>query len=263
MPPSPYIKSRPSMLPNGPELITTPAEFISTYYSNGASPDPGRVVRITPFKRNVFVSSYRAYIADFEEYKWLLQHGNTDVWYEKPKKSWIRHQDTLEASGCEPEELAAMDNARPVSLDTPRVWASPALTTPTDDDIFDCIGGHSIDDGFTGACPTCTDEKAEALDSTPLVYYLVLSTCQASDPFLHGAHFNGKPIYKLIKCGSRDAAVAEAFYSSGLNGWTVAFSCVMRVDETFEERDGKIKRVDDLWMLAEEEDEDDSVRVFF
>lgn len=221
------------------------------------------MIRISPFKRNVLTTFHRAHIADFEEMKWILQHGTTEVWYQKPTRSWLRHQETLEASGRDPEELLPLANARPVSLETPRVWVSSPFVSPTDDDIYDCTAGHNVDDAFSGACPTCTDEKCEALDATPLVYYVVLATCQASEPFIHGAHFNGRQIYKLIRCGSRESAAAEAFYAAGVNGWSVVFSCVMRADDALEGAEGKIKRVDELWMLGEDEEDDDCTRVFF
>jgi hypothetical protein len=155
-------------------------------------------------------------------------------------------------------------DARPVSLETPRLWASRALTAPTDDDVYDCTAGHTIDGGYTGTCHQCSEEKSDALDETPLVYCLIFTTCQASTPFVHGAHFNGRQIYKMIKCGSRAAAISEAFYATGVNGWNVAFSCVMRVGEDFEERSGKATPVEELWMLAEEEEEEsEHVRVFY
>lgn len=245
------------------EDVSTPADLIPVRYSGESNFETGRVVRIAPFRRNVLVGFHRAHIADFEELKWILHYGTTEIWYEKPKRSWLRQQETLEASGRDTDELDGLENARPVSLETPRVWASSALVTPIDDDIYDCTAGHAIDDAFSGVCPTCTDEKSEALDGTPLVYYVVLSTCQAGEPFIHGAHFNGKQIYKLIKCGSRDAAVAEAFYASGVNGWSVSFTCVMRADDELEGGEGKIKRVDELWMLGEDEEDDDCTRVFF
>jgi hypothetical protein len=141
----------------------------------------------------------------------------------------------------------------------PKLCVGSALTVPTDDDIFCCNAGHGADD-LTGACAQCTDEKSEALDATDLVYCIVLSTFQANDPFIHGAHFNGKQVYKLIKCGSREAAVSEAFYAAG-SGWNVAFSCVMRADENFDE--DKMKKVDELWMLGEDEEDEDAVRVFY
>ncbi|OAG04002.1 uncharacterized protein CC84DRAFT_1177917 [Paraphaeosphaeria sporulosa] len=266
-PPSPPYKPTRSrglrFLDDDYSHVSTPADLIPIQYSGESNLDTGRVVRIMPFNRNVLTIFHRAHITDFEEVKWILQHGTTDVWYEKPKRSWLRQQESFEASGCDTDELEALENARPVSLETPRIWASAALVTPSDDDIFDCTAGHTLDDAFSGACPTCTDEKSEALDGTPLVYYVVLSTCQASEPFIHGAHFNGRQIHKLFRCGGREAAVAEAFYASGVNGWSVAFSCVMRADDELEGGEGKIKRVDELWMLGEDEEDDDCTRVFF
>lgn len=162
-----------------------------------------------------------------------------------------------------PGELLPLPSARPVSSETPKIWAPAALFTPTDDDIFGCRNGHTGDDTYVGTCHDCTDEKTEAIESISLVYYLVLSTFQADDPFTHGSHFNGKLIYKLIKGGSREAVVSEAFYAAGVNGWNVAFGCVTRLDEDFEERRGHVKRVEHLWSLAEEEDDEHVVRVFY
>jgi hypothetical protein len=69
----------------------------------------------------------------------------------------------------------------------------------------------------------------------------------------------------VVKCGSREAAVFEAFYATGANGWHVAFSCVMRLGEDFRKRSGKTIAVKELWMLAEKEEEEDkdAIRVFY
>ena len=169
----------------------------------------------------------------------------------------------MSGEGDEIPELEPADSPRPVTLDTPRVSASSALTTPTDDDAYDCSLGHQVDSNYGGTCRQCTEDRSDALDACGLVYYLVLSTFQANDPFVYGSHFNGKPLYKLVKCGSREAAAAEAFYASGVDGWNVAFSCVMREGETFEERIGPVERVEELWNLTEECEDDDKVRVFY
>ncbi|KAF1946920.1 hypothetical protein EJ02DRAFT_393389 [Clathrospora elynae] len=251
--------------PFHPELeVETPAAFMPVQYSGESFLDiASRVTRIAPFRRSVFVTRHHVHAADFEEHEWLLKHGSTELWYEKPSKAHLRSIKTLESNRWAPYELLPLLNARPVSLETPKAWASAAMTTPTDDDIYDCTSGHTVDDGYAGTCHQCTDDKSEALESTPLVYCLVMSTCQASDPFIHGAHFNGRQIYKLIKCGSREAAVAEAFYAAGVNGWNIAFSCTMRLGEDFEERSGKVKKMDELWMLADEEEDKNVVRVFY
>lgn len=160
--------------------------------------------------------------------------------------------------------MQALEPARPVSLETPRVWAGAALVTPSDDDVYDCGREHGNGEGegetFEGACPVCTDEKSEALDGTALVYCVVLSTCQASEPFVHGAHFNGKAMFRVVRCGSREGASAEAFYAAGVNGWSVVFSCVMREGENF---GGDMRRVEELWELGEEDEVDEGVRVFY
>jgi hypothetical protein len=137
------------------------------------------------------------------------------------------------------------------------------MTTPTRDDIFECAAGHAVNDGYAGTCHKCTDAKSKVLENTPLVYCLVFSTYQASDPYIHGSHFHGRQIYKLVKCGSREAAVAKAFYEAGVNGWSLAFSCVMKLGEDFEERSGTAKKVDELWTLAEEGDDEKTIKVFY
>jgi hypothetical protein len=245
--------------------VDTPNQFIQVQYTSESISDfSSRVIRIAPFRRNVLMTRPSAHVADYKEFEWLLKHGSSEIWYEKPTKAHLRSIRTLEANRWAPDELLPLLNARPVSLETPKVWASAAMTTPTDDDIFECTGGHTTHDGYAGTCRECTETKSEVLESVPLIYCLVFSTCQASDPFVHGAHFNGRQIYKLFKCGSREAAVAEAFYAAGVNGWSLAFSCVMKLGEEFEERSGTAKKVNELWMLAEEDDDDQkTIKVFY
>jgi hypothetical protein len=223
------------------------------------------MVHITPCNRNALVTQHRLYPADIQQYQWLLKGGVTEVWYEKPSRAYLKALKALEGSGCDVADLTPIFDARPVSLETPKVWASRALTTPTDDDVYHCTSAHSIDGGYAGTCHQCSEEKAESLEETALVYWLVFTTYQASNPFVHGAHFNGRAIYKLVRCGSREAAVAEVFYAAGVNGWSLAFSCVTRLDESFDESSGVITKVDELWMLAtdEEEDQEATSRVFY
>jgi hypothetical protein len=242
------------------EEVQTPNQFIQVQYSDDCISDfASRVLRIGPFRRNVLMMLHSANVADYKEYEWLLKFGSSEIWYEKPPKALLKDDRALEA------KLLPLHNARPVSLETPKVWASAAMTTPKDDDVFECVADHRVDDGYndSGTCHQCTEAKSEALESTPLVYCLVFSTCQASDPFIHGAHFNGRQIYKLFKCSSREAAVAEAFHAAGVNGWSLAFSCVKKLDGNSEERFGPAKKVNQLWMLAEEEHDEKTVKVFY
>jgi hypothetical protein len=159
-------------------------------------------------------------------YKWILKHGRIGPWYEEPSKAHLDSIKSNDGDRWAPDGLLELNDARPVHLGIPRVWASAAMTTPTDDVVSECVAAHAIDDRYAAICYQCTTEKSKILESTSLVYCLVLSTCQASDPFINGAHFNGRQIYQLVKCGSREAAVAEAYYAAGVNGWNVDFTCV-------------------------------------
>jgi hypothetical protein len=234
-------------------------------YSGELVPENNRIVRITPFKRNVLVTQHGLQAEDLEEYKWILKHGNTEIWYEKPPRSFFKQMKALEGCNYKLPELLPLFDARPVSLETPKLWTSRALTTPTDDDVYDCTAEHAAGGTYTSTCHQCSEKKSEALDATSLAYYLILTTCQASNPFVHGSHFNGRQIYKMVKCGSREAAIAEAFYATGVNSWNIAFSCVTRLGEGFDDKNGNVQKVQELWMLAEDDvDRDDNtLRVFY
>lgn len=155
-----------------------------------------------------------------------------------------------------------MLDARPASLGTTKLYVSKALTTPTNDEVYNCSENHTIDGGYAGTCHQCSEQKSEALEATELEYTLVITTCQASHPFMQGAQFNGHEIYKITRHGSRGAAADEAFYAS-VNGWSVVFSCVTRVGESFEDRIGKASRVEKLWQLYGDAADEKVVRIFY
>ncbi|KAF2787114.1 hypothetical protein K505DRAFT_317263 [Melanomma pulvis-pyrius CBS 109.77] len=242
------------------EKPSSPTELIPARYFGESSLEASRIVQVIPFKRTVLLTPHRARAADFSQHQWLFKQATSEIWYEKPAKSIHQLQPMAlnESSG-------PRNNPNPIALETPRVWSSDALTTPPDDDIYDCTAGHSRDGDFMGTCHDCTDEKSEALERTELVYCLVVSTSHSTDQLYGpgmGTQNHGRQIYKLVKCGSREAAVVEAFYAAGCNGWNVLFSCVLRMGETFDERDGRVERVDALWKLAEKKS-GDTIRVFY
>ncbi|KAF2201074.1 hypothetical protein GQ43DRAFT_395063 [Delitschia confertaspora ATCC 74209] len=241
-----------------PEVISSHAALIPVQYSEESIPEMDRVVRIIPFNRNAFVTMHCAKTVDFGEFQWILKYGEPGLWYERPSRQTLWKMTPL-AAEKQLDGLPAVESPRPVTLDTPRVWASAALTTPTNDDLYDC----TIHRAEGNPCQQCTDDRADVVDSCDLVYYVVISTFQANDPFIYGAHFNGKPLYKYIRCGSREVAAAEAFYTTGMDGWSVLFSCVMREGETFFERAGPVERVDELWDLTQDSHDDDVVRVYY
>jgi len=259
----PFASSATSFCPDA--QVSSPAALVPVSYSGESILETSRIIRIESFKRNVLVSQHGAQAADLAEYEWLLIHGNTEVWYEKPHKAFFRQMRNQKGKSYGDLELLPLYDARPVSLETPKLWASRALSTPTDDDVYDCTAGHSDQGSYASTCHRCSEEKSEALDATSLQYCIIMTTCQASNPFIHGSHFNGRQIYKVVKCGSREAAVSEAFYATGVNGWNITFSCVLRLGEGFDERNGKIRRVEELWQLADDDDagDEENIRVFY
>jgi hypothetical protein len=250
-----------------PERVSSHSDLIPALYSGETDPEADRIVSIPAFSRTIYVPCHGATPSDLEIYLWLLKFGGPEQWYERPEASKLKQMSILDASGCAPDDLKALDNPKPTSRQVPQIWISAALRTPTDDDIFNCMAGHSTDRDFAGACHQCTDEKCEALEKTSLVYILILSTFQMKDydyPGKEGGTGNGKNIYKMVRCGRREAAAAVAFYNAGVNGWSVVFSCVMVEGET--ELRGKgvvVERVNDLWRLAEKSQSGETIRVFY
>ena len=245
--------------------VSSSEAFIPANYSDESVSEPSKVVRILPFRRNVFVTSHHAQATDFEEVKWLIKYGTTETWYEKPSNALLKRMKRAELADSEPDELPS-SSAKPTEIQTPKVWVSVALTTPTDDAIYECIAGHvnAVGVSYSRTCQQCTNAKSEALEAMDLSYYLVFNSTQAQDLFVPGgSSTGGRQIYKLIKCGSREAAVAEVFYATGLNGWNLVFSCIARASENVEDRGGNFRRVERLWMLADDDDDGKSVRVFY
>ncbi len=170
-------------------------------------------------------------------------------------------------ANSEPAELP-VNTLKPSEIQTPKILMSSALITPLNDDISDCNVEHDASvprRSCIRRCRPCTDAKFQALQATDLAYHLVFNTTQALDLFAPGGSpTGGRHIYKLVKCGSREAAVAEIFHATGTNGWNLVFSCVTRASENVIERGGKFTRVKKLWMLADDEGDDkDSVKIFY
>ncbi|KAJ4319098.1 hypothetical protein N0V94_004058, partial [Neodidymelliopsis sp. IMI 364377] len=239
--------------------------FTSAKYFDESPLGEIRVVHLQPFRRDVFINFHCAQAADFQEFEWLLKYSTTSLWYEKPSRALLKNMKIAEQSGCEPDELRS-SSLRPAETHIPMVWISGALTTFTDEDVHGCVANHvsAAESSFTTTCHKCTDEKSKALESIDLAYCLIFSCTQAQDTISRGgAGVGNRQLFKLVKCGSRKAAVAEAFHATGFYGWNLVFSCVMRLDEDVDGRGGKFRKVGQLWMLADEDDDGKAVRVFY
>jgi hypothetical protein len=137
---------------------------------------------------------------------------------------------------------------------------SAALTAPADEDVVSiCTAGHRHRQSGTRICHPATMIKLDAKDDYPLSYNLVYTTNHTRKPY----DPTGEAMYIMTKCGSREAALAHVYYTVGNNGWSLVFSCVTRRGEGFGERSGKIKMVNELRGLMNEDEDTESIRVFY
>lgn len=202
---------------------------------------------------------------DFEEFKWIIQYGDTDVWYAKPGRLRLRQMARQERAGREPDALPVIQDPTPISAHIAKTWASAALTTPLTYELGCCSSGHSVDSDLA-CCEPCKEEKQEALSSISLQYCVVVSTW--FDPKVampirdRDAALLKQRMYSLIRCGSREAAVSAA-HTVAIHGWNTVFSCVLRLGETPDDRSGPFERVDEIWDLAEEANDLTTIRVFY
>lgn len=219
------------------ELIPTQSAEASDYNTTS------RIVRIAPLRRNVYLLQHPAQAADLQDYEWLLRFADTGLWYEKPGRPQPAHIGRNEGTPPSANKVIPMSHPQPMSLNLPKVWASAALATSLDN--------------------TAIQHQPRSLKSTPLVYCLILSTYDTASNMLPDGKSHGRQMYKLVRCGSREAAVAEAFYAAGVHGWNVSFACVMRLDEDFVGTFGKAKKVKQLSKLGLDNYVREDVRVFY
>lgn len=216
-----------------------------------------------PERKSCIREMHQAEPGDFEEIKWILQYGDTEVWYAKPGKLQLRQMARQERAGREPDALPMVRGQRVANIANVRVWASAALSTPLIYELGCCSSGHSVDSDLA-CCLPCKEEKQDALASISLQYCVVSSTYNVEtdeNPRGRGCWFMER-MYSLTRCGSREAA-ASAAYSMALQGQEVVFSCVMRLGETPDDRSGPFERVDEIWDLADEANDLNSIRVFY
>jgi hypothetical protein len=204
--------------------------------------------------------------ADLQGYEWLLRYGSSKQWYEKPSRCEIQQLEVSRLRGepqqtTYPRELTRCAETSLSRLDTVKVWASASLTTPRDP--IRCISDHCQSTGYPETCRLCT----EAYKDTELVYCVVFETrafiSVSGAGSLDSGFSSAEPLYSYVRCGSREAAVKEVLFAVGLNGWTVAFSCVFRLGESFEDSRDRVEKVDNLCQLTWESADSSVARIFY
>ena len=208
-----------------------------------------REVKIGPISRHACIFRHVAHVGDFREIEWLLRHGTTEIWYEKPENHLIEKMNLPPASGVEPERLSKMSDPAPWGIEIPKVWLSNAIDMPPNATFVD-KGPKSY---YTDSFPT---DREDGLLCYNLVYTTVHNPARTFSA-------TGPSIFTMVKCSSQESALAHIYYAVGQNGWNLAFSCITRCGEGFGERCGKIKKVQRIQNLKCEDVDTDSIRVFY
>jgi hypothetical protein len=234
-------------------------ELLPTCYADEIPPSD-RIIKLSPFNKKVYATYHHAAPYDFSHYSLMMRIGKPYEWYKWPSSTSIQQLNAYLVLGetCSTGSIMESiisplctddgDTFVPYSQPTPRVWAPVALTAPSDEDMEDCT--HGVEDRPCD-CLERNSKISDALERTPLVYYVVMSTW-------HIQQYGNRnrittPIFKTVRCGSRDAAAAEIFYAAGAHGWSTVFAAVGRESEIdlFEKGVAKVERVTGLWGLAE------------
>ncbi|OCL02216.1 hypothetical protein AOQ84DRAFT_357494 [Glonium stellatum] len=184
-----------------------------------------RSVRIVPFNCKAYVTTHAATPVDFRHWLPLLASAIPERWYKfADAKSLNLLADLLAGAPAVTLQnmLQPIENARAISLGMPAITASAALRI----------------------------EPEGQEEDIPLLYLSVQQAVVGQDHYDHNEWYDrprrqtpdmakegsatGTPIYRVVKCGSRQAAASRAFYTAGANGWSTIFTCVV-MDKTDDE----------------------------
>jgi hypothetical protein len=187
-----------------------------------------RIVLLTPFTRPAYITTHPASHYDFTRWLPLLALGVPETWY------MFSNTDTLISTSLNQPHLAPpntslkpLQDPRPVGLRLPRIAANDPLHP-----------SHSA----SSLTPIKTESGT--LPPPDLIYLSIQSsitghTTNRSGRWVspdrgmmpdlagNGTGTTGASIYRVVRCGSREEAAAQAFYAAGGNRWSTLFTCVV------------------------------------
>lgn len=217
---------------------------------------------IEPYNRKVYVSYHNLTSVEFNQYLLFLQYAQADRWYLLPSTETASAIQEISLRGHCPsglvtqkiaETMAPLKHANPQTCKFPRINTGRALRT-RDDLSPDCKCEQRLKlspvepiacrstrceaklGGAHYPCAACVSSThLPRAKSTQLVYLAVVQSFQAGPSY---ELESGRPIYKVVRTGSRRAAAAQAFFDAGANGWSTVFVCAMpaRLDLVVEAR---------------------------
>jgi hypothetical protein len=209
------------------ELFTTAPQSPGATAAAAAAP-LDRIVLLIPFTRPAYITTHPASHYDFTRWLPLLALGVPETWY------MFSNTDTLISTSLNQPHLAPASTAlkplqdpRPVGLRLPRITANEPLHP-----------SHST----SSLTPIKTDSGT--IPQPDLIYFSIQSsitghTTNRSGRWVspdrgmmpdlagNGTGTTGASIYRVVRCGSREEAAAQAFYAAGGNRWSTLFTCVV------------------------------------
>lgn len=220
-------------------------------FEDGESFEEDLLAVIEPYDRKVYVSYHDFTSVDFNQYLFLLQYAQPDHWYFLPSPetaSAVReissHNQIISDLVAQKiaKIMAPLHHANPQTCKFPRINTGRALRT-RDDMSPGCKCEQRLEPspvepvacsstrceaklgGSHYPCSSCVSSaRLPRSEITQLVYLSVVQSFQSGAGFDPDA---GRPIYKVVKTGSRQAAAAQAFFDAGASGWSTVFACAM------------------------------------
>ncbi|KAI9692896.1 MAG: hypothetical protein M1822_004890 [Bathelium mastoideum] len=209
-----------------------------------------------PFNRRAYVNSIAFSAVDLKKYFWLIKLAEPETWYQWPSKQTLDQLMALSEAGLSSTIYEHNDTDYPKALSVPRICLGRSLLEAAESDY----NGNSDDD--------VSDDDSyyahrRARRPSPTKFGMRFYSVQQSEEVLpikerlqdpRDVENHTLPIYRVVVTGSSDAAVAQAFYDAGANGWSTLFTCAVieSVGEKLAETKGlnAFERVDRLWKLA-------------
>ncbi|KAL2816290.1 hypothetical protein BJX63DRAFT_430298 [Aspergillus granulosus] len=225
---SPASSIRSPSLTRFPELevVSSHTELFTPASATNPTPPLDRLVLLTPFTRPAYITTHPASHYDFAHWLPLLALGAPETWYTfSSNESAIPTSLKLPLLAPPNTYLKSLSDPRPAGLRIPRISANDPLHP-----------AHSA-----ASLPRIKTE-AGTLPPPDLIYLSVQSSITGHStnrsgrwvspergglPDLAGTGTTGSSIYRVVRCGSREEAAAQAFYSAGGNRWSTLFTCVV------------------------------------
>lgn len=213
--------------------------FVSSHHELFASEDSqsesqfqqDRCVYLGPYDREAYITTHPATHYDFTQWLPLLALGAQETWYKSStaKDKIVYTNQSLPLLAAPNPNLVPLSDPRPVGLRLARIAATAALRPSSSppvpvkyEDGSKPVPPNlvylSIQASITGNTNRRLNDRWDHPDR---------DVPDRNLPDLADNSLAGQNIYRVIRCGSREEAAAQAFYYAGGNRWSTVFTCAV------------------------------------